>query len=398
MSKIAYLIAKEDWAALAELKAVDALIEALETLIENEQLWEADGSHIFSSLIYAADAKELETSTSKVMKFIHKCLTNDEDSVRVSASSALDNSSYKFPIEILMYTITDENSEVRMNAASAIGSHGEDAVGPLVEILEKGVVWHGFREKFNREYHKGEKDLSVWQDIRTNMIEALGYTKSKNAVDILVKIMNENQGFAVYDQNGKKIGFCESIWECEEAAAEALGKIGDKKAIEPLNKAIESGNLLDSAKMAAALSLGLMDEPNGIKIIITEYKSEKRSLTEGWNELKQLPPKKVGKVLEELELYEDAEEWYTSAGILDKAAEMRRKKADMSAAKVSQKVIHGDYVDDRDTIIKDSVLNRSKVGGGGTTKMQELKELKEMFDSGFISKEEMEKMKKEILK
>jgi HEAT repeat protein len=398
MSKIAYLIAKEDWAALAELKAVDALIEALETLIENEQLWEADGSHIFSSLIYAADAKELETSTSKVMKFIHKCLTNDEESVRVSASSALDNSSYKFPIEILMYTITDENSEVRMNAASAIGSHGEDAVGPLVEILEKGIVWHGFREKFNREYHKGEKNLDVWQDIRTSMIEALGYTNSKNAVDILVKIMNENQGFAVYDQNGNKIGFCKNIWECEEAAAEALGKIGDKKAIEPLNKAIESGELLDSAKMAAALSLGLMDEPNGIKIIVTEYKSEKRSLTEGWNELKQLPPKKVGKVLEELELYEDAEEWYTSAGILDKAAEMRRKKADMSAAKVSQKVIHGDYVDDRDTIIKDSVLNRSKVGGGGTTKMQELKELKEMFDSGFISKEEMEKMKKEILK
>jgi len=396
MSKIAYLIAKEDWAALAELKAVDALIEALETLIENEQLWEADGSHIFSSLICAADAKELETSTSKVMKFIHKCLTNDEDSVRVSASNVLD-SSYKVPIDILMYAITDESSEVRMDAASSFGNHGEDAVGPLVEILEKGIIWHGFREKFNKEYHEGEKDLSVWQDIRTSMIEALGYTKSKNAVDILVKIMNENQGFAVYDQNGKKIGFCKNIWECEEAAAEALGKIGDKKAIEPLNKAIESGDLLGSAKMAAALSLGLMDEPNGIKIIVTEYKSEKRSLTEGWNELKQLPPKKVGKVLEELELYEDAEEWYTSAGILDKAAEMRRKKADMSAAKVSQKVIHGDYVDDRDTIIKDSVLNRSKVGGGGTTKMQELKELKEMFDSGFISKEEMEKMKKEIM-
>ena len=30
--------------------------------------------------------------------------------------------------------------------------------------------------------------------------------------------------------------------------------------------------------------------------------------------------------------------------------------------------------------------------------MQELKELKEMFDSDFISEEEMEKMKKEILK
>ena len=281
---------------------MDALIEALETLIENEQLWEADGDEIFIALIMATDAKELETSTSKVMKFIHKCLTNDEDSVRVSTSNALRQYNAKFPIDFLMYVITDENDDVRMNAASAIGEHGEDAVGPLTEILEKGIVWHGFREKFNREYHKGEKDLNVWQDIRTSMIEALGYTGSKNAVDILVKIMNENHGFAVYDSNGKKIGFHDSIWHCETAAAEALGQIGDKRAIEPLNKAINSGDLLDSAKMAAALSLGLMDEPNGIKIIVTEYKSEKRSLTEGWNKLKQLPPKKVGKVLEELEL------------------------------------------------------------------------------------------------
>ncbi len=173
MSKIAYLIAKEDWEALAELKEVDALIEALETLIENEQLWEAEGEEIFGALIVAADAKELEASTSKVMKFIHKCLTNDEDSVRVSTSNALSQYNVKFPIDILMYAITDENDDVRMNAASSIGEHGEDAVGPLTEILEKGIVWHGFREKFNREYHKGEKDLNVWQDIRTSMIEAL---------------------------------------------------------------------------------------------------------------------------------------------------------------------------------------------------------------------------------
>ena len=65
--------------------------------------------------------------------------------------------------------------------------------------------------------------------------------------------------------------------------------------------------------------------------------------------------------------------------------------------KVSQTVVHGDYVDDRDTIVKDSVVNKSNIGGGGSSKMQELKELKEMFDSGFISKEEMEDMKKEIL-
>ena len=42
MSKIPYLIAKEDWNALAELKAVDPLIKVLDDLIENDQLWEAD--------------------------------------------------------------------------------------------------------------------------------------------------------------------------------------------------------------------------------------------------------------------------------------------------------------------------------------------------------------------
>jgi len=110
--------------------------------------------------------------------------------------------------------------------------------------------------------------------------------------------------------------------------------------------------------------------------------------------LKKISAKKVGAELEKLELYDDAEEWYTSAGMLDNAAEMRKKKADMGAAKVSQKIVQGDEI--TKTEIKDSVLNRSTVGGG-SSKMQEMKELKEMFDSGFISKEEMEKMKKEII-
>ena len=63
---------------------------------------------------------------------------------------------------------------------------------------------------------------------------------------------------------------------------------------------------------------------------------------------------------------------------------------DEEKVKVDQTVVHGDYVDDRDTIVKDSVINRSNIGAGGSSKMQELKELKEMFDSGFISKEEMD--------
>ena len=72
---------------------------------------------------------------------------------------------------------------------------------------------------------------------------------------------------------------------------------------------------------------------------------------------------------------------------------VRKLKADMSAPKTE---IHGDYVDDRDTIVKDSVINRSNVGGG-SSKMQELKDLAEMKEKGLIDDDEFNQMKKEIL-
>jgi hypothetical protein len=46
---------------------------------------------------------------------------------------------------------------------------------------------------------------------------------------------------------------------------------------------------------------------------------------------------------------------------------------------------------------RDSTADKSNGDSGSLSKTQELKELKEIFDSGFISKEEMEDMKKEIL-
>ena len=72
---------------------------------------------------------------------------------------------------------------------------------------------------------------------------------------------------------------------------------------------------------------------------------------------------------------------------------VRKLKADMSAPKTE---IHGDYVDDRDTIVKDRVINRSNVGGG-SSKMQELKDLAEMKEKGLIDDDEFNQMKKEIL-
>jgi len=91
-------------------------------------------------------------------------------------------------------------------------------------------------------------------------------------------------------------------------------------------------------------------------------------------------------------MLEEAENWYASNKLLNDAKRLREKMR----FKLDQTVVHGDYVDDRDTIVKDSVLNRSNVGGG-SSKMQELKDLTEMKKEGLIDDDEFKQMKKEIL-
>ena len=102
--------------------------------------------------------------------------------------------------------------------------------------------------------------------------------------------------------------------------------------------------------------------------------------------------------------YDSAIRIWEELGQINEAARVRKLKAEQSAIKVDQTVIHGDYIDDRDTtyiddrdtIVKDSVINRSNVGSG-SSKMQELEKLTEMKDKGIIDDDEFQQMKKEIL-
>jgi len=94
--------------------------------------------------------------------------------------------------------------------------------------------------------------------------------------------------------------------------------------------------------------------------------------------------------------YEGAIQIYDSIEKTEEATRLRKLKTEQGAIKVDQTVVHGNYVDDRDTIVKNSVLNRSNIGNG-SSKMQELKDLTEMKKEGLISDKEYEKMKQEII-
>ena len=102
---------------------------------------------------------------------------------------------------------------------------------------------------------------------------------------------------------------------------------------------------------------------------------------------------------EKLLEFDQAADIYKKYGMDDDVIRLREK------SKVKQTVVHGDYIDDRDTtyiddrdtIVNDSVISKSSVGSGGSSKMQELEKLAEMKEKGLIDDDEFKQMKKEIL-
>ena len=118
---------------------------------------------------------------------------------------------------------------------------------------------------------------------------------------------------------------------------------------------------------------------------------------EGWEEIPILIYKKGALAAEKNLDYHEAIRFYELALMNDEARHIRERMKEGEKVKVDQTVVHGDYVDDRDTIVKDSVINRSNVGAGGKSKAEEIKEIKELLDSGAIDDDEFKQMKKEIL-
>ena len=118
------------------------------------------------------------------------------------------------------------------------------------------------------------------------------------------------------------------------------------------------------------------------------------------SEIKKAIAEAKGKLageLEDLLRYKEAIDIWEELGMHKEAKRIRSKMKEERKVKVDQTVVHGDYVDDRDTIVKDSVINRSNVGAGGKSKAEQIKEIKELLDSGAIDKDDYEKMKREII-
>ena len=247
-----------------------------------------------------------------------------------------------------------------------------------------GHISHYFPPK------KSDKELKTV--IKTGIVKALGILRYEKSVNSIIKIMKNIETQAV-DEKYKFM----LIGTCAEAFTEIKRK-GTLRALINAKKFCEKGYDAFSERYDALKhihnALALLGEKDSVLKIVEQFKSNEED-SKIREIIEDIDTEVLGEVFEDLELYDDAEKLYTKNGMLKKAAKMRRNKAAQGAPKVDQTVVHGDYVDDRDTLVKDSVINRSNVGG--SSKMQELKELTEMKKEGLIDDDEFKQMKKEIL-
>lgn len=144
---------------------------------------------------------------------------------------------------LLITALQDEDQRVRAAVASALAHYGSQAYPALPNLL------------------KCLKDVS-WQ-VRKEAVSALGTTGQVEAVKPLVRLINESHTPATEMQH---LAVAEAIG--------ALGRLGSRQGLETLIKILEKGyrNALTDwqllVRQKAAISLGLLDQPEGNKALI----------------------------------------------------------------------------------------------------------------------------------
>lgn len=209
--------AAEALGVLRDKKGVDSLIEALEDKDE-EVRWKAAWA-----LGNIGDERAVEP--------LINALYDERWSVRRYAAASLGRIKDKRSVVDLINALNDKEWQVRRYAAEALGKIGDErAIEPLVSCLKDNdgdVRWKAIRSLGKMKEAAIEPLIVIfgsedWR-IRTRVAEALGDIGDKRAVNILIN--------ALVGKNKDSNRFVRG------RVAEALGKIGDGRAVEPLIEA-----------------------------------------------------------------------------------------------------------------------------------------------------------------
>jgi HEAT repeat protein len=161
---------------------------------------------------------------------------NQDSFVRLNVIDALGKIRSKKSIEILIQSLKDNDSGVRSNSAKALGEIGSDR-----------AIRHLIQSTRDQGFYVGAE-----------AVRALGNIKDDEAVEALIQILNEKNIITTPD--------------LREDAAEELGKIASRRAVESLIKALEDQS--SRLRWTAVKALGLISSDEAIEILIQKLKSE----------------------------------------------------------------------------------------------------------------------------
>lgn len=252
-----FIVRKEASRALkyvGDKRAEDALIKSLEY-----EEWHSKFSVLSSVRANAAEALGKIESRKAVQPLILR-LEDPDIEVRWKAAEALGKIADDEALEPLIYALNDDDGDVRKQAARALGElENVEAVDTLILALED-IDWPVRKnaatalgkigdERALKPLLNSLNDDDI--DVRRHAIAALVKMK-KHAVKPLLK--------KLYDPD----------WQTRAIAAEALGRIGSKKALKPLIKALSNNKMRDENRYVrgkAAEALGRIGDKSAVKYL-----------------------------------------------------------------------------------------------------------------------------------
>jgi HEAT repeat protein len=196
------------------------------------------------------------------------CLSDPLLTVQELASSVLAHIADARVLAPLINALASPDWIVRMHAAKALGRiKDSEGVGPLVPLLQDKVK--AVREETSTALAAmGEASLAVLLDaltheewlVRLHAVEALGKTRSPEAVDPLVSVLLNDRDRAVREDavralgqigNARAVKFLVTAMKepgLRPLAVDALGQIGDRRAVPLLINVLEGVNRLDATR------------------------------------------------------------------------------------------------------------------------------------------------------
>ena len=307
-------------------KAVEPLIQALK-----------DSDY----LVRIHTAGELgEIGSDKALETLIQALKDSNEYVRISVARALGKIGSDKAVEPLMLALQDSDNSVRRNAAEALGKIGSDkAVAPFIQALkdsnkyvrssaaetlgeigsDKAVdpLIQALKDsnEYVLTYPKSEvplkaaealgkigsdkavepliQALKVSYDLGLNTAKALGKIDSDKAVEISIQTLKDlykwvRRRVSLFIRVIGLIGFYTND-SVRSNAAEALGKIGGDKAVEPLIQALKDSD--NDVRRNAAKALGKIGSDKAVEPLIL-------ALKESDNDVRRNEAKALGKIAE----------------------------------------------------------------------------------------------------